>query len=70
MGAAILHSRLIRPVIVITIATTILGATATTIIGVVHIQITALLVAAVLQLTLIKQQATQVTEAEVIQERV
>jgi hypothetical protein len=70
MGAAILHSHLIRPAIVTTIAIAILGTAATTIIGVVHIQITALLVAAVLQLTLIKQQATQVTEAEVIQERV
>ena len=69
MGAAILHNRLIHPVIVI-IAITMLGATATTIIGVVHIQIIALLLATVLPLTLFKQQTTQVTEAEVIQERV
>jgi len=69
-GTAILHNRLIHPVIVIT-TTTMLGAAATTtIIGVVHILIIALLLAEVLPLTLIKQWATQVTEAEVIQERV
>jgi hypothetical protein len=69
MGTAILHNRLIHPVIVI-IATAMLRATITTIIGVVHILIIALLLAAVLPLTLIKQQATQVIVAEVIQERV
>ena len=66
---AILHNRLIRPAILIT-ATTMLGAAATTIIRVVHILIAGLLLAALVPLTLIKQQATQATEVEVILERV
>lgn len=65
---AILHNHLIRPAIVTTV-TAMLGAAATTKIGVVHILILGLPLPALIPQTLIKQQATQATEVEVILER-